>query len=105
MSYRTIKRVLGETNLERKCRWWFGVSLFILLTLSFTWYGRRTDTIVKDLNPKFIGPELVRAGWLETHLTHLADIARIQNAQAADPTSGTSRRDDYEDKLYSELVA
>src|ERR1043165_9157368 len=77
MSYRTIKRVLGETNLERKCRWWFGVSLFILLTLSFTWYGKRTDAIVQDLNPKFIGPELVRAGWLEIHLAHLADIARI----------------------------
>ena len=81
MSYRTIKRVLGETNLERKCRWWFGMSLFILLSLSFFWYGRRTDTIVKDLNPKFIGPELVRAGWLEVHLSHLAEIGRIQRGQ------------------------
>ncbi len=71
MSYRTFKRVLGETSLERKCRWWFGVSLAVLLTLSFTWYGRRTDQIVKDLNHTFIGPELVRAGWLETHLSHL----------------------------------
>src|SRR3954466_2953318 len=84
MSYRTIKRVLGETNLERKCRWWFGVSLFILLTLSFTWYGRRTDTIVKELNPKFIGPELVRAGWLETHLSNLAKIESIKPEQAQD---------------------
>jgi two-component system, NarL family, sensor histidine kinase BarA len=71
MSYRTFKRVLGETSLERKCRWWFGVSLAVLLFLSFTWYGRRTDQIVKDLNPTFIGPELVRAGWLEIHLSHL----------------------------------
>jgi two-component system sensor histidine kinase BarA len=69
MSYRTFKRVLGETSLERKCRWWFGVSLAVLLFLSFTWYGRRTDQIVKDLNPTFIGPELVRAGWLEIHLS------------------------------------
>ncbi len=91
MSYRTIKRVLGETNLERKCRWWFGTSLFILLTLSFFWYGRRTDTIVKELNPKFIGPELVRAGWLEVHLTHLADIGRIQRGQRTDGT-GTAGR-------------
>src|SRR4051812_4785987 len=71
MSYRTFKRVLGETNLERKCRWWFGISLAVLLTLSFYWYGKRTDQIVKDLNPRFIGPELVRAGWLEVHLAHL----------------------------------
>ncbi len=76
MSYRTFKRVLGETNLERKCRWWFGVSLAVLLTLSFTWYGRRTDQIVKDLNPTFIGPELVRAGWLGVHFTQLDKYAR-----------------------------
>ena len=44
MSYRTFKRVLGETSLERKCRWWFGLSLVVLLTLSFTWYGRQMDT-------------------------------------------------------------
>jgi two-component system, NarL family, sensor histidine kinase BarA len=84
MSYRTFKRVLGETSLERKCRWWFGVSLAVLLTLSFTWYGRRTDQIVKDLNHTFIGPELIRAGWLATHLSHL---------------------DKVEKSFYSELVA
>src|SRR4051812_35361691 len=76
MSYRTFKRVLGETSLERKCRWWFGVSLAVLLTLSFTWYGRRTDQIVKDLNHTFIGPELIRAGWLATHLSHLDKVEK-----------------------------
>src|SRR6201994_3877553 len=76
MSYRTFKRVLGETSLERKCRWWFGVSLAVLLTLSFTWYGRRTDQIVKDLNHTFTGPELVRAGWLATHLSHLDEVEK-----------------------------
>src|SRR3954467_5269235 len=105
MSYRTIKRVLGETNLERKCRWWFGVSLFILLTLSFTWYGRRTDTIVRELNPKFIGPELVRAGWLEVHLEHLAAINQIQRGQRTDGTGAAGGgRDDFEDKFYSDLA-
>ena len=48
MSYRTFKRVLGETSLERKCRWWFGMSLVVLLTLSFTWYGRQTDKLVDE---------------------------------------------------------
>ena len=101
MSYRTIKRVLGETNLERKCRWWFGTSLFILLSLSFSWYGRRTDTIVKELNPKFIGPELVRAGWLEVHLAHLADIGRIQRGQRADGTGAAGGgRNEFEDDFY-----
>ena len=95
MSYRTIKRVLGETNLERKCRWWFGVSLFILLTLSFSWYGRRTDTIVKELNPKFIGPELVRAGGLEVHFTHLVDIARMQRSNQTEGSASASRTNNF----------
>jgi two-component system sensor histidine kinase BarA len=105
MSYRTIKRVLGETNLERKCRWWFGTSLFILLSLSFFWYGRRTDTIVKELNPKFIGPELVRAGWLEVHLEHLAEIGRIQRGQRTDGTGAAAGgRSEFEDDFYRELA-
>src|SRR3989442_15714177 len=103
MSYRTIKRVLGETNLERKCRWWFGTSLFIMLTLSFFWYGRRTEAILKGLNPKFIGPELVRAGWLEVHLAHLADIGRIQRGQRNDGT-GESGRNVFEDDIYRDLA-
>ena len=71
MSYRTFKRVLGETSLERKCRWWFGISLAILLALSFTWYRQRTDAIVYQMNRMFLGPELVRAVWLELHLSGL----------------------------------
>ncbi len=104
MSYRTIKRVLGETNLERKCRWWFGTSLFILLTLSFFWYGRRTETILKGLNPKFIGPELVRAGWLQVHLKNLAAIGRIQAGDQAAKTTAANTRNEFEDKFYSDLV-
>ena len=31
MSYRTLKRLMGETNLERKCRFILGVGLFLLV--------------------------------------------------------------------------
>ena len=44
MSYRSIKRVLGESNLERKCRLFFGSSLFLLIMGSFLWYGEETKT-------------------------------------------------------------
>jgi len=73
MSYRTFKRVLGETSLERKCRWWFGMSLVVLLTLSFTWYGQRTDKLVDD-RIKTLSEELVRAGWQKLHLEKMAEI-------------------------------
>ena len=97
--------MLGETNLERKCRWWFGTSLFILLSLSFFWYGQRTDAILKDLNPKFIGPEMVRAGWLEVHLSQLGEIGRIQRSLRAGGTGATAGgKDDFEDDFYGQLA-
>ncbi len=48
MSYRTIKHVLGESSLERKCRWLFGVSLLILMLTSFYLYGRKTTDLVNE---------------------------------------------------------
>ncbi len=50
MSYKSIKHVLGETSLERKCRFLFGVCLLFLITVSFWWYGSQTEKIVKDKN-------------------------------------------------------
>ena len=35
MGYRSLKKVLGETNIERKCRWLFGLSLFVLVFIAF----------------------------------------------------------------------
>jgi two-component system, NarL family, sensor histidine kinase BarA len=46
MSYRGFKRVLGETSLERKCRFLFGACLLMLVTGSFVWYGRRNEQLV-----------------------------------------------------------
>ena len=43
MSYRSIKRVLGETSLERKCRFLFGACLLLLITASFWFYGDQTE--------------------------------------------------------------
>jgi signal transduction histidine kinase len=48
VSYRGVKRVLGETHLERKCRWLFGMCLAVLIAGSFWWYGSRTENLVYD---------------------------------------------------------
>lgn len=50
MSYRSIKRVLGETSLERKCRLLFGACLLLLISVSFWWYSGQTDKIVNEQN-------------------------------------------------------
>ena len=44
MSYRTFKHLLGETSLERKCRFIFGGGILALVTLSFYWYGQKTES-------------------------------------------------------------
>lgn len=50
MSYRTVKRLLGETSLERKCRFLFGGGLLLLISGSFYFYGRQTTKLVYEQN-------------------------------------------------------
>jgi signal transduction histidine kinase len=46
VSYRTFKHLLGETSLERKCRFIFGGGILALVTVSFYWYGQKTEQLV-----------------------------------------------------------
>jgi len=48
MSYRAFKRLLGETSLERKCRFLFGAGIFFLVTLSFLLYASQTEHLASD---------------------------------------------------------
>jgi two-component system sensor histidine kinase BarA len=46
VSYRSFKHLLGETSLERKCRFIFGLGILVLVTASFFWYGQKTESLV-----------------------------------------------------------
>jgi signal transduction histidine kinase len=48
MSYRAFKRLLGETSLERKCRFLLGTVSVILITGSFWFYARQTEGIANN---------------------------------------------------------
>src|ERR1700722_10561777 len=48
MSYRTVKRLLGETSLERKCRYLFGGGLLLLIVGSFYVYAQLTSDLVYE---------------------------------------------------------
>lgn len=48
ISYRSIKRLLGETSLERKCRFLFGAGLLALISGSFAIYARMTRSLVDE---------------------------------------------------------
>src|ERR1700746_1232419 len=45
MSYRAFKRLLGETSLERKCRFLFGAGILLLITASFWLYAYQTEDL------------------------------------------------------------
>src|SRR4051812_40894779 len=48
MSYRAFKRLLGETSLERKCRWLLGAGVLLLMTGSFWVYAGQTEGLAYD---------------------------------------------------------
>src|SRR4051794_26879284 len=48
MSYRAFKRLLGETSLERKCRFLFGAFILLLITASFWLYAHETEHLAYD---------------------------------------------------------
>ncbi|MBI3462477.1 MAG: HAMP domain-containing protein [Planctomycetes bacterium] len=71
MSYRSLKRVLGETSLERKCRLLFGFFLVVLVGGSFWLYGYFTDKQLVAHNRKtgrvLVNPLLVEVHWKWDH--------------------------------------
>ncbi len=67
MSYRTFKHLLGETSLERKCRYVFGACLLALIAGSFYWYARRSEALL-DEHSRSTGRILVWSVFFKHHL-------------------------------------
>lgn len=110
MSYRSFKRVLGETSLERKCRFLFGACLLLLITGSFWWYGNRTEQLVFEQS-RDTGKNLVQSALIEKHWVALEgnrefrdvaeDIAKQLRTQTYDagwliPTPELRPRDGFD---------
>lgn len=85
MSYRSVKRLLGEKSLERKCHLLFGVCLFLLIAGSFYWYGTRTDQLVFKHNPA-TGRLLVDTILVQEHFRV---FARNEKSGAKAPVDGS----------------
>lgn len=115
MSYSTFKRVFGESSLERKCRWWFGVSLGLLIFLSFYFYGAYAKKLIYKQNEE-LGKQLVRTAYAEVHRdvemkmknrdasdenTARESIATIESGPADDSESSA---DKDEDDLLKEMM-
>jgi signal transduction histidine kinase len=66
MPQRSVKDILGETSLERKCRFLFGLCLLLLITGSFWWYGSSTEALVYETT-RSTGRHLVDSTMLQYH--------------------------------------
>ena len=110
MSYRSVKRVLGETNLEWKCRILFGVSLLLLITAAF-WYAQQIAVDLVRQRTRKTGRDHVDLRLLQYHyeiweknpdmkqlLQEMNRDLQIQNYKtvilALDPTPTIGARDD-----------
>ncbi len=66
MSYRSIKRVLGESSLERKIRIMFGICLLLLIAGSFLWVSAITEGLIKE-NTRDRASDLLKIHLLKQH--------------------------------------
>jgi signal transduction histidine kinase len=67
MSYRGIKRVLGESRLERKIRILFGVCLLALTAGAFWWVSKITENLIRE-STREKAQSLATDSFLRTHL-------------------------------------
>jgi signal transduction histidine kinase len=70
MSYRSIKRVLGESSLERKLRILFGLGLLVLIGGSFWWVMRISENLIRS-NIQVKAQQATLAQLLRLHLENV----------------------------------
>ena len=67
MAYRSFTDIVGESSLERKCRFLFGLCLLLLITGSFWWYGFRTEELVytttRNTGRNFVDTAMLQLHW------------------------------------------
>jgi two-component system sensor histidine kinase BarA len=88
MSYRTLKRFLGETSLERKCRILFGSGLLALISGSFYLYAWQTNKLVYEQNKTaarlLVAPIILAKHWKKLEGNQEFPIAELVDQMAAE---------------------
>ena len=88
MNYRSFKKLLGETSLERKCRLMFGFALLCLITTSFWIYASRTRRLVESQQvdkASALVPEIIYREHIKRFARRFASAASaLQATKAAD---------------------
>lgn len=100
INYRSLKKLLGETSLERKCRLLLGGALMVLIFISFSVYAGRTQQLVE--NQQVVRAEALVGGIL--HRYHLQQFATDINDQSASVSQDRAQSADWAEYV-SQLAA
>jgi two-component system, NarL family, sensor histidine kinase BarA len=77
MSYRSLKKILGEKNLEQKCLVLFSVALLVLISCGFYFVERKAENLViQTTNGK--GRDLSRTVLYDIHWDHWEDDPKLK---------------------------
>ena len=94
MSYRTLKRLLGETNFEVKCLVLFGFGLSVLALVTFWLYWWQTRSLISDQNRTtaqlMISPMIQQLHW-EWYARENAKIGERPTTSAESNTGPTEQ--------------
>jgi len=101
MSYRGFKRLLGETGLERKCRYLLGSGVILLMSISFYVYAWQTEELAYD-QLQNTGQTLVPAVIARVHLTNDAREMLDKYQRLAEEDLPTQLKG-YKYKLYAAI--
>ncbi len=125
MSYRSFKHLLGETSLERKCRFIFGLGILVLVSASFFWYGQKTESLVRKQTTQtarmLVGPTLMNIHYKELGNYRLEPVLKVlvndlkplddlpnHDAWVLDPDKATDPkkqpRDDFERSTLAKFI-
>ena len=99
MSYRGIKRILGESSLERKTQILFAVCLLVLITVAFLWVSRITEELI-DENTRAQANSLKSDFVLRTHLENLESFYTGSGA----PTASIDPKQDATATVFASLA-
>ena len=95
MSYRTLKRLLGETNFEVKCLVLFGFGLCVLALVTFWLYLWQTRSLISDQNRTtaqlMISPMIQQLHW-EWYARENAELDQQPTAEPATESSDGSEK-------------
>lgn len=101
ISYRALKKIIGETSLERKCRFLFGFALLILITGSFWLYDFSTQHLIESqqvLAARSLVPRILQ-------LHHYRLFIALEQPATGDQTTIPDDSDDLSAESSSEADA